>query len=98
MAPRKLRRKLQGKKFRPVYYHGIPVTTPHKAVIKALKVKDRPASMEWARQVSIGLGLVLWGTELGKLALRQKKSAMKIRHDNLKLQGLWVERNIKIDY
>ena len=81
-----------------MYHHGIPTKDPHKAVVKALKVMDRRASITWANHVSVGLSLVLWGTELKNCEYRQKMAATKARHEALKAAGTWVERNLKFDY
>ncbi len=98
MAPRKLRRERQGKKFRPVYNHGLSLDLPHKAVIRALGVKNRKTSHYHQVEVKIGLALVEWGKALKLCERRQQLSDMKVRHDAIKEAGRWIERHIDFGY
>lgn len=52
MAPRALRRELQGREFIPVYgYHGgAPHNPPHKKMIWAMKAKDRKQALRYQKE------------------------------------------------
>lgn len=98
MAPRSVRRAAKHMKFRPVYHHGIAVTPLHGQVIAALRAKDRKRAQYYQTWLSVPRALVTWGVELQGWTALQGLRRMRARHEVLKAEGKWIERNLKFGY
>lgn len=89
MAPRAARRASKHMKFRPVYNHAIPVREPHKAVVGALKIKDRRQALAWAPKLECALGIVAFGLAVKLFVADYTRTN---RHNAMKAAGTWVEK------
>jgi hypothetical protein len=87
MGSRKIRKERRG---RPIYYHGIPVNPPHKQVIAAMLVIDRPAAMRWQKRVNTARAVVDLGLSIKLFLKNIADDARDLRHAELKATGKWV--------